>query len=94
MPFMLLREAVGDYDAWKTDFDACLDDRKGAGCRGGFVFRNISDAKEVLVLLEFEDLERMQQYLKSPGFRDSRAHAGTSGKPPADVLELLLSQPL
>ena len=94
MPYMLLREAIGDFDAWKAAFDSCRDDRREAGCKGGFVFRNVSDAKEVLVLLEFDDLERMQQYLASPELRNARLQAGAAGAPPADVLELVFSQPL
>ena len=94
MPYMLPREAIGDFDAWKTEFDACVGDRRGAGCRGGLVFRNVSDAKEVLVPLEFSDLERMQQYLKSPRLRDSRVQARAMGDPPADVLELVFNQSL
>ena len=47
-----------------------------------------------MALRVLDDLERMQQYLKSPRLRDSRVQARAMGDPPADVLELVFNQSL
>ena len=93
MAYMLVREAVGDYNKWKAVFDACADERRNAGCKGGFVFQNISDRREVVVLLQFDDLARMKQFMDSDELRELRAQAGSTGELSADVLDLVFSQP-
>jgi hypothetical protein len=52
MAFFLTRIKVGDYDAWKPNFDA---DGPGArrAARGHRIFRNVDDQSEVFILAEF-----------------------------------------
>jgi hypothetical protein len=52
MPFILTRINVGDYDAWKPNFD---DDGPGArnDSKGWRLLRNIENPSEVYVLIEF-----------------------------------------
>jgi hypothetical protein len=56
MPFFLTRIKVGDYDAWKVNFDA-----DGPGARrealGHRLFRNTEDPGEVFILVEFDSAE-------------------------------------
>jgi hypothetical protein len=56
MPFFLTRLRIGDYDAWKPNFD-----QDGPRAReralGHRIFRNIDDPAEVYLLVEFATAE-------------------------------------
>jgi hypothetical protein len=56
MAFFLTRLRVGDYDAWKPNFDA-----DGPGARAKAlshrIFRNVEDPGEVFILVEFASAE-------------------------------------
>jgi hypothetical protein len=56
MAFFLTRIKVGDYDAWKPNFDT---DSPGArrSARGHRIFRNLDDPDEVFILVEFASAE-------------------------------------
>lgn len=59
MPYMLLRERYDDYGKWRGSFDELAYSRKVASCTGAQVFRNLGDPEELVVLLEFDDIEKM-----------------------------------
>lgn len=52
MAYFITRINVGDYDAWKPNFDA---DGPGArkGAKGHRIFRNADNPGEVYILVEF-----------------------------------------
>ena len=56
MAFILTRINVGDYDAWKPQFDR---DAPGAreAAKGHRIFRSVDDPGEVFVLVEFASAE-------------------------------------
>lgn len=56
MTFFLTRLRVGDYDAWKPNFD---EDGPGArrAAQGHRIFRNADDPGEVFILVEFESAD-------------------------------------
>jgi len=55
MAFFLTRLSVGDYDAWKPNFD---EDGPGArrSAKGHRLFRNADNLGEVYILVEFESV--------------------------------------
>lgn len=59
MAYFLTRIKVGDYDAWKPNFDS-----DGPGARRGAtshrVFRSLDDPGEVFILVEFASAEEAQ----------------------------------
>ena len=56
MAYFLTRLNVGDYDAWKPNFDSDGPEaRKGA--IGHRLFRNADDPSEVFILVEFASVE-------------------------------------
>lgn len=87
MPFCLVRHKVADFDKWKKAFDAHGEKRQKAGCRGGFVFQNDDDAKEVLVLLDFAEVGPMKKFLESSDLKDVMKDAGVEGKPDIVTME-------
>ena len=65
MPYLLERHKVHDYARWRTVFDADAAGREAAGCRGARIFRNADDPEEVVVLFEWDTLERARQRIES-----------------------------
>jgi hypothetical protein len=65
MPYLLARHKVEDYAKWKAAFDEYAADREAASSKGGYVFRNVNDPNEVVVLLEYDDLEKARQRFPS-----------------------------
>jgi hypothetical protein len=56
MPFMLTRINVGDYDAWKPQFDKDAP-RAREAAKGYRIFRSADDPGEVFILVEFDSVE-------------------------------------
>lgn len=55
--------------------------RKAAGCKGTQVFRSSEDPNEILVLLEWNDLESARQFAQSQDLREVMQRAGVVGQP-------------
>lgn len=53
----------GDFDAWKERFEAGAPARKAAGCRGVRRFRGIQDPQELVVIFDWESLEKAQAFV-------------------------------
>jgi hypothetical protein len=60
MAFILTRIKVGDYDAWKPQFDQDVP-RARAAAKGWRVFRSVDDPGEVFVLVEFESADEARE---------------------------------
>jgi heme-degrading monooxygenase HmoA len=76
MPYLLVRQNVTDYEQWKSAFDAHSVTRQANGSRGGQLFRNASDPKELVVLLEWDVLENARQFAQSEEWRELMQRAG------------------
>jgi heme-degrading monooxygenase HmoA len=87
MPALLIRHNVEDYAAWKEGFDQHATVRRANGSQGGRLFRNAADANEVVVLLEWDDLERARLFADSDDLREAMARAGVTDQPDIWFLE-------
>ena len=76
MPYLLVRHKVMDYEQWKSAFDAHSVTRQANGSRGGQLFRNATDPDELIVLLEWHDLEQARQFAGSEDLREVMQQAG------------------
>jgi heme-degrading monooxygenase HmoA len=65
MPYLLERHKVQDYGRWREVFDADAGSREAAGCRGARIFRDADDPEEVVVLFEWDALERVRDRIES-----------------------------
>jgi heme-degrading monooxygenase HmoA len=65
--FMIIRHKVEDFAQWKQVFDEHSGIREAFGSKGGILFRNIKDPSEIMVLLEWRDLERAREFIASKG---------------------------
>jgi hypothetical protein len=81
MPYLLVRHKVTDYEQWKSVFDAHSLTRQANGSRGGQLFRNASDPNELVILLEWDVLEKARQFAQSEDLREVLQRAGVVDHP-------------
>jgi quinol monooxygenase YgiN len=79
LPYLLERHQVRDYSRWREVFDADVEGRKKAGCRGARVFRNADNPEEVVVLFEWDSLEKARRRIESATLERKFEEAGISG---------------
>jgi heme-degrading monooxygenase HmoA len=79
MPYLFERHRVRDYARWREVFDADTRNREAAGCRGARVFRNAEDPEEVVVLFEWDSLERARRRIESARLKEEFEEAGVRG---------------
>jgi heme-degrading monooxygenase HmoA len=87
MPALFIRYKVADYAAWKPLFDELGSTRRANGSHGGRIYRSADDPNEVLILLEWDDLERARLFADSDDLREAMDRAGVTGRPDIWFLE-------
>jgi len=68
-----VRQSVADFDSWKSAFDGHADSRKSHGATKDRVFR---DGNDVLVLIDFPDEVRAQQFLTASSLAQATEKGG------------------
>jgi heme-degrading monooxygenase HmoA len=84
MAYIVTQCTVQDFAAFKQAFAAGVELRNANGSRGSRgvrIFQNPSDPSKVVLLSEWEDLERARQFLQSSELRESQQQAGVQGRP-------------
>ena len=81
MPHILIRHKVEDYAKWKPAFDEHGATRQAKGSKGARLFRNADDPNEVLILFEWDNMERARQFIQSEDLRQTMQRAGVSDQP-------------
>jgi heme-degrading monooxygenase HmoA len=76
-----------DYAAWKAMFDEHGAARRAAGSTGGRLFRNSDDPSELVILLEWDNLDRARQFVQSDDLRQAMERAGVTDQPDIYFLE-------
>lgn len=66
MAYALAKFKVADYERWKQGFAAGEEIRKAAGSRGAVAFRSASDPNEIILLIDWDNLEAGRQVGNSP----------------------------
>ena len=87
MPAMLIRHKVADECAWQPVFAENRIARRANGCGQERVFRNADDPRELVILLEWDDLERARLYADSDDLRLALRRAGVIGDAEIEFLE-------
>jgi heme-degrading monooxygenase HmoA len=78
---MLIRHKVADERAWQPVFDENRMARRANGCRQEHLFRNADDPNELVILLEWDDLERARLYADSDDLHLVLRRSGVIGEP-------------
>jgi heme-degrading monooxygenase HmoA len=81
MPYMLIRHKVKDFTKWKPVYDEYADVRKDGGSRGAHLFRNADNHNEILILYEWENLDKARKFAQSENLRQKMQEAGVLEKP-------------
>lgn len=88
MAHVLAHLKVKDFASWKAEFENNTEMRANAGSKGGQVFQNPDDPNEVIVLLEWQDVDGARSFAGSTQLREAMQRAGVQGEPHLHVLEL------
>ena len=87
MPYLLVRHKVADYAKWKPFFDQHRATRQASGSQGGRLLRNANDPNELVILFEWDDLEKARQFSQSNDLREIMQRAGVVDQPDIYFLE-------
>ncbi len=87
MPHLLVRHKVQDYARWKPGFDEHGATRKASSSKGGLLFRSADDPNELVILLEFEDLDKARAFAGSDDLREKMREVGVVDQPDIYFLE-------
>lgn len=91
MPYLLARHRVRDYADWKALFDDHARKRKELGSRGGMILRNAQRPDEILVLTEWENLEKAREFTEWGNPEGIRRLAGVIDQPDLYFLDKVAS---
>lgn len=87
MPALLIRHRVTDFDTWEPDFAADADTRRAHGCRDARLFQDARDPTQILILLDWDDLERARLFAQSDDLRASMTRNDVTDEPDLWLLE-------
>jgi heme-degrading monooxygenase HmoA len=87
MASVVIRHKVADYATWKPLYDGGAATRRANGSNGSRLFRNATDPNEILVVFEWDDLDRARLFIQSDELREGMARAGVVGQPDVWFLE-------
>ena len=81
MPYTMVRFTVQDYATWKQGFAEGAALRQANSGRGGWIFRGASDPNEVVLLMEWDDLEQGMRLSQSPEVQEMQRRGGVITRP-------------
>lgn len=87
MAVLVIRHRVRHYDTWRAIFDEDASSRRAFGSRHEHVFRDDTDANDVLVYLEWDDAERAHLFVRSADLRDAMVRSGVANRPDIWILQ-------
>ncbi len=83
MVYLMFRGKVKDYEKWKPIFDGLADKRKEYGSKGGRLLHIADNPNELVVLMEWESIEKARKYAQSEFIKKAFEQGGVIGKPEA-----------
>jgi heme-degrading monooxygenase HmoA len=87
MSYLVIRHKVKDYAKWKAAFDAHASTRKAQGSKGGQLLRDTEKPTDVVIVLEWDNLDKARAFSQSDDLRKTMERAGVIGKPDVFFLE-------
>lgn len=87
MTYMMIIKSVKDYDKWKTIFDEHENTREKMGSKGASVLRNKNVPDQVVVILEWQDMESAKKFIETEDLNLIMEKAGVIGLPAVYYLE-------
>ncbi len=87
MPYLLVRHKVKNYAAWKPLFDKDHSAIKARGSTGGRLYRNAENRNEVIVIFNWDNLDKARQFAQSENLNQAMKQAGVIDGPDFYFLE-------
>jgi heme-degrading monooxygenase HmoA len=87
VPHVLVRHKVRDFGKWKPLFDEHGATRRAAGSKGGYVLRSAEDPQEIVVLLEWDTVQKARQFTQSEDLKAAMERAGVADRPDIFLLD-------
>ncbi len=81
MTYLLIRQKVKDFAAWKAAYDGHAGARRSAGLTELHLLRSMDDSNDVLILFEASDVDKAKAFATSDDLRSAMQSAGVVGKP-------------
>lgn len=94
MATVLVRHKVGDYGKWKSVYDEGKTLVKSSGGKRQRLFKNSQNDRELVILTEFDDLEKAHKFAHSDELKQTMSKAGVAEEPTVYFLEELEDQTL
>lgn len=89
MAHVLVRQKVEDFAQWKRAFDVDAIVREDGGSQGGYVFQRTDDPHEVFILLAWDTMDHLRQFIQSSELKERMHRAGVVGSPDVYLLSLV-----
>lgn len=87
MVYIHVQHTVEDFDRWKAAFDAHASTREtGGGTGENYILRDIENPNQLVVILEWDDLDKARQFGQSKELREAMQNAGVIGPPTMRIL--------
>jgi len=78
---LFVRHPVADFPRWKQAYDDFDEERAGMGVKAHAVFQSVTDANDVTVWHDFENMESAEAFLNNPRLKEVMDGAGVAGEP-------------
>ena len=78
---IIFRDKVSDFGKWKAIFEEYASARKEAGCQSTQVFRNGEKPNEVVVLLDWDNIENFKKFGESKEIQEAMQKMDLLEKP-------------
>jgi heme-degrading monooxygenase HmoA len=65
MAYVLIEHLVGDFETFKQVYEDDAERRHRSGSKGGQVFRAADDPNNIIIVLEWDDVERAREFAHS-----------------------------
>ena len=88
MAYLMFRGKVKDYEKWRPVFDELAPIRKEYGAKGGWIFRNADNPNELVILTEYESVEKARKYTRSEDVKRAFERGGVIGTPESSFIFL------
>ena len=87
MTYVLVMHKVEDYDKWKSLYDENGAMRKAYGSKGASVFRQANDPNSLVIITEWENIEKGKVFAESEDLKTTMQKAGVIDQPAIYYLE-------
>jgi uncharacterized protein (DUF1330 family) len=90
MAYALVRLTVQDQAKWKTVFEEAASLRKKYGSKGAQAYAKTDTPNEIVILGEYESVEKARELFQSQEFREATQRAGMVGAPEVTILDKIV----